>query len=425
VQSYRRALDIDPSTPQVHFALAITLQRLGRLDEAITALREAIAVDSTSIAAHTQLAEIHIGRNQLDEALVCVRRTTEIEPASAEAWSNLGTLLSKLGRPGDAIDALTRAVALKPRFAGAHVALGRAFRESGRPHDAVACFRRAIDVEPDGHEAYADLGYALRDIGQVAEARAPFDRAVQLRPTDARARTGLGSVLHELGLPHEAIEHHRVALHADAGLAEVRNNLGNALKDAGRVHEAIEEYERVIRERPKFWSAHSNLLLTMNYAGSDPSEYLDRARAFGRALEAATPSPFASWSASANPKRLRVGFVSGDLRAQPGRLFSRRRARALPRFAAGSRCVPNVRRGGRSHRAHSTRIRGVEAACRPERRGRGARDPRRWRPHFDGSVRAYRAQPAAGIRVEAGARAGGLARLFRVDGRGRHGLCCR
>jgi predicted O-linked N-acetylglucosamine transferase (SPINDLY family) len=317
IGSYRRAIEIDPCASRVHLALGMTLQQLGRLDEAIAAFRASIDADAGSVAAHTNLGNVLIQRERLAEAVGCFRAATEIAPDTAEVWGNLGSVLSRLGRYEEAVDAFLVAVKLKPELALAHNELGNALRECGRSHEAIASFRRAIEIEADHFAAHTNLGLALRDVGQISSARAPFERALQLRPRDARARTGLGCVLHELGLLDEAIEHHRKALEVDETYVEVRNNLANALKDSGRLDDAVDEYKRVIRERPKFWSAHNNLLLTMNFTGGDPLAYLEVANSFGRALKAATPPPFVSWSAAPRPKRLRVGLVSGDLRGHP------------------------------------------------------------------------------------------------------------
>jgi len=44
-QAFRRVLDIDPSDHYARFVLGRTLQRLGRLDEALTQVRMATAMD--------------------------------------------------------------------------------------------------------------------------------------------------------------------------------------------------------------------------------------------------------------------------------------------------------------------------------------------------------------------------------------------
>ncbi|MFO1303492.1 MAG: tetratricopeptide repeat protein [Burkholderiales bacterium] len=317
IESYRRALAIDPAMPQVLLALGTALEDVGRLDDAVAALRDAIHRDPGLTEAHARLGNALVQRNDLSEALACFRKATEVAPSQAETWGNLGSMLVKLGRHDEAIAAFGKAVELKPDLVHGHIALGRALRECGRPADAVARFRRAIELDPKSFEAHADLAHALRDMGQVSASRAPFEQAVAINPRDPRSLTGLGCVLHELGLLDQAIEHHRRALEVDEGLVEVRNNLGNGLKDSGRLAEAIAEYRRVIRERPRFWSAHDNLLLTLNYTGDDPSVYLEAARTFGALLREATLGPYTSWSANPRPKRLRVGLVSGDLRGHP------------------------------------------------------------------------------------------------------------
>ncbi len=317
IASYRSALAIDHAMPQVHMALGMGLQELGKLDEAIAAFRDAARFDPDSTAAHTSLGNALIRRDELAQALESFRKATELEPGTAAVWSNFGGALVKLGRHDEAIRALTRALDMEPDLVAANVALGRALRKCSRPGDAVARFRRAIELDPRNSEAYADLAHALRDLGQTSAAREPFEKAVSLNPRDPRSLTGLGCVLHELGFLDQAMEHHRRALAVDETLAEVRNNLANALKDSGHLREAIGEYRRVIRERPDYWRAYNNLLLTMNYTGDDPAQYVEVARSFGKALRDATPSPFTSWTATQSPKRLRVGLVSGDFRGHP------------------------------------------------------------------------------------------------------------
>jgi len=62
--------------------------------------------------------------------------------------------------------------------------------------------------------------------------------------------------------------------------------------------------------------ARSNVLLAMNHvAALDPGTMLEQARSFGSAAREARKFVYESWACAATPQRLRVGFVSGDLRA--------------------------------------------------------------------------------------------------------------
>jgi len=130
-----------------------------------------------------------IGR--LDEAIVAIRRAIALRPSYAEAYSNLGNVLRINGQMDGAVAGFRQAITLDPNIAEAHNNLGNALKEQGQTDEAIASYRRAIALNPKYAEAHNNLGNALKDIGQLDEAIAAFREAVALNPRSRAVHSNL------------------------------------------------------------------------------------------------------------------------------------------------------------------------------------------------------------------------------------------
>src|SRR6185437_5686065 len=72
-----------------------------------------------------------------------------------------------------------------------------------------------------------------------------------------------------------------------------------------------------LQNDPDHLDAHSSLLFSSNYLTDEPAALLEHARRYG-ASAAKRAQPYASWKNSPDlERRLRIGFVSADLRRHP------------------------------------------------------------------------------------------------------------
>ena len=99
---------------------------------------------------------------------------------------------------------------------------------------------------------------------------------------------------------------------------EVHKALGNAVKDAGRIQEAIAVYREGARLFPQDMRQASNYLLALHYDPSYGPEQIHAEHvAWGRALETAIPAANGHANDRSPDRRLRIGYVSSDLRRHP------------------------------------------------------------------------------------------------------------
>jgi predicted O-linked N-acetylglucosamine transferase (SPINDLY family) len=231
-------------------------------------------------------------------------------------WNLLGAALQSQGK--DSLPALQRAAMFSPDDAFAHSNLGSALFNAGRLDEAVACHQRALQISPDHVEAHYNLGNALHALGQSTEAIAAYRKALLLRPGFAIAHCNLGSALKGLGQFDLAKESFSRALEIFPGFAFAHNNLGTVLKDLGQHEAAYSSFCRALQIKPDYIEAHSNMLFACNFlAGPDRPAMLPEARRFGDRV-ARQARPYTAWGNAPVANRcLRVGLVSGDLRAHP------------------------------------------------------------------------------------------------------------
>ncbi|MBA9066901.1 putative O-linked N-acetylglucosamine transferase (SPINDLY family) [Methylobacterium sp. RAS18] len=184
----------------------------------------------------------------------------------------------------------------------------------GRHQQAFDLFSIAIYREPENAGYFSSLGAVLIAMGDYTGAVSALERAVALNPNLAIAHSNLSGVYQRVSHHSAAMTHAGRAVALDPSLSNAHNNLGCSLKSLGRLPEALASFDRALATDPTHITAHSNRLFTKLYAEGVPhADYAADARSFSARF--ADPllrrRPFAN---DRDPeRRLRIGFVSGDL----------------------------------------------------------------------------------------------------------------
>ena len=352
LRCYEAATIAMPELARAHFNRGTILLDRGDTEMALAAFEKTLEYKTDSAAVYYNLGNAHLRLGQAAAAIVDYQHALALKPDFPDALAAQGSALENLGRSNEAIASYRQALEIRPNYVEVHRNLALLFKEIGRLDDAIKCYRILLELSPDKANAHFQLGSALHQFEQYGEALANYRQAIVLQPDHVDAHSGMGVLFHATGQFDQAIDSYRKALRLQPDLFEVHGNLGNVFKDMRRLNESVMCYQRVLELQPNdakahnnlgtalsdlgrldealdcyrralvidpfFDTAHSNLLFTGNLLVDQPHPLLlAEARQYGaRAMQRA--QPFSNWKCSPDPnRRMRVGFVSGDMREHP------------------------------------------------------------------------------------------------------------
>jgi tetratricopeptide (TPR) repeat protein len=152
IAQYRRALELDPRLPGLHFELGQSILANSTDEparqEAEKEFRLALADDSTDAESQYMLGEIEWLRAKPREALEHYSEAVRLRPDFIDAHIAMGKALTTLGQADEALQQLSEAVRLDLQNEVAHYRLAQAYRKLGRTEDAdreSATFRKLRD----------------------------------------------------------------------------------------------------------------------------------------------------------------------------------------------------------------------------------------------------------------------------------------
>lgn len=156
---------------------------------------------------------------------------------------------------------------------------------AGRPDNAIPEYRRAIEIDPLCTVAWDSLGKALQSNGRSGEAVEAFHRLVRLTP----------------------------------GSSPAHHNYGGALAECSEIGAAIEQFKIALSLNPANSGAAGSLLYTLWFADDlTEQRIIDEHRAWAAKFADPLKSTWTPHTNSRDPnRRLKIGYVSSDLRIHP------------------------------------------------------------------------------------------------------------
>jgi predicted O-linked N-acetylglucosamine transferase (SPINDLY family) len=303
---------------QTHALLqeALDLHRAGRLDEAAVRYARVRASSPRNFDGAHLAGTLELQRGRAAEAAVILGAARRLDPKSAVCAMRLGVAFNAMGRPAEAEAVLRAAAGLDPNLPEAWLHLGHALEQLGRMDAAAAAAERALSANPDHAEASDYLGAILVATRGHADAEPYFARAVKLEPGLARAWCNLGVCRTYLGRLTDAISCFNRALSLDARLYHAHAGRGLALERCHRLGEAVEDYGRAVKGNPADWQAHSARLMALHYLdGVSRGDLFSEHAAFGAAVGGSCEPSAARAGSPVPERRLKVGFLSPNLRS--------------------------------------------------------------------------------------------------------------
>jgi serine/threonine-protein kinase len=97
-QAFKRALELEPGSQEALYEYGLLLMRMGRMDEALAALKRAQATDPLSMHVHFGLQKVYINSDQFEKAIQQAQRALKIERGHTAITSRLAWAYLHAGR---------------------------------------------------------------------------------------------------------------------------------------------------------------------------------------------------------------------------------------------------------------------------------------------------------------------------------------
>jgi len=141
-QSFRHAIELDPSLPGIHRRYSYLLGATGRFAQATDQARMGADLEPTSSAALNDLAWTHVLAGRLADAERVYRDAIRLDPANVDALFSLGYCLDLRNEPAEAMQSYRRALQVAGVPDAAIERLDRTFAASGLPGVYAAWLER-------------------------------------------------------------------------------------------------------------------------------------------------------------------------------------------------------------------------------------------------------------------------------------------
>ncbi len=232
--------------------------------------------------------------------------------------------VAKRGRWLEAIELWQQIIRLDTQDPSARVNLGLTLARAGRWAEAVDAYGDAFRLGLPEDQVLVGLGlvFCMREQFDIAQEN--LEKAVALNPDNLSAWSNLVVAYSRLGLVDRAIHAADQVLARRPDDTPTLSALGTMCKDAGMPNEAINWFQRAIDAAPNNVQDFSNLLWAMLHSDAVTSdEIVTAARQFDQRVrqETGTQNIGLNVAARPTPDKIRIGWVSGDIRLHPVGFF--------------------------------------------------------------------------------------------------------
>ena len=286
--AWRHALELEPENPEALFHLGNRHRERGESDAAISHYERALTESPGHPGVLNNLGLALEASGQSERAEGCYREVLAAQSQHADALANLANLLQRRKRYQEAALAYEKAIAVRRDFPVRFwISRGVTLGELGALADAEASFREAARLDPEQARVQVDIGSLCIVQEKFDEAEAPLTRALELDPGNPYAAT-----MRLYGRLQRCVWDG-----LDASVAQLRAIIAD--------------------DKPR--AAYNAVPFPLLAMPLGPDVELAAARRWAGQIAAPVAAQRLTESAVARTpgKRLRVGFVSSDLRDHP------------------------------------------------------------------------------------------------------------
>jgi len=191
IDSYDKAIKINPDIPEFHYNKAIALYNLGRYDEAIAQYDQVIKLNSKFKEAYINKALCLTETSRFDESITLLDEYIKKYPNDAEGYALKGHNLLLKGSYSEALEMAQKVIDIKPKdkiiLSMAYSTKSSALNELGRVDEALEACKAALELDNTNANAYIAMGYSFYIQKKYDEAIEMCNKAIEVMPNCVEA----------------------------------------------------------------------------------------------------------------------------------------------------------------------------------------------------------------------------------------------
>jgi Flp pilus assembly protein TadD/TolB-like protein len=245
LQEFKRALDLEPHSPDARLGMALVYDHQGRTLEAEQTFKQAVALRPDYWGVYNQLGDFYSRHDRTKDAIEQFRQAIQLAPDSRTPYMNLGAVLIEAGRMDDAIRALEKASSIAPSYS-VSANLGIVYFQQKRFAEAERATEQALKLNDQDWRVWTNLASIRRWRNEPQGARKAdlralplMENASRLKPQDAELQADLGVVYADLGEKKEARSRMETAMALGTGNGPIE-------AAAAEIEERLSDHKRAV-----------------------------------------------------------------------------------------------------------------------------------------------------------------------------------
>jgi tetratricopeptide (TPR) repeat protein len=179
---FQHALDVTGESYLTRSRIAASLQKQGRLDEAIYHYKRALRLNPNIVEIYLSLGDALRAKGEFAEAIFLYNKALRIAPNLIELHNNLALTLMASGKLAEAAKEYEKILRIQPQNITAQINLGRILCHQGRFDEAAVHLAESLRLDPNSAMAHYYLGQVLTQKGKLPEAITHFEESLRLKP---------------------------------------------------------------------------------------------------------------------------------------------------------------------------------------------------------------------------------------------------
>jgi len=222
---FRRAIEIDPGTPGIHFRIAKAQVFLGKLEDAVLELKKDIELFPEASDSYSLLGETYLQLKEFQKAKENFEAAIRIKPDYTKAYYGHATACARLGLKDESKESQQKFKQLEAEdqkagrhwrqvleplmethrsVAHTHTDIGRVYNEHGYPDKAEQLWQKAAILDPNNIECRFLLSALYLKNRKLPEALKLYEQLTQIDPENGVSYFFIGNINAQLNRFDEA-----------------------------------------------------------------------------------------------------------------------------------------------------------------------------------------------------------------------------